>query len=173
MITESSIEIEASPDVVWRVFADVERWPDWTASVRRVTPLDGPDLTVGHRFEILQPRFPRLVWAVTEVDPGRGWTWRQRSPGATSLAVHEVLPLDGGRRTLVRQRIDQRGPGGVLVGILARGLTRRYLAMEAEGLKRASEAAAAADPGPDPDPAPTPTVTPAPAPAAEHDGASA
>jgi len=144
MITESSIEIEASPEVVWRVFADVERWPSWTASVRQVTPLDGPDLAVERRFEILQPRFPRLVWTVTELDAGRGWTWRQRSPGATTLAVHEVVPLDGGRRTLVRQRIDQRGPGGVVVGFLSRRLTRRYLAMEAEGLKRASEAQAQA-----------------------------
>lgn len=140
MITESSIEIDAAPEVVWPVFADVEQWPSWTASVRRVTPLDGAELAVGRRFEILQPRFPRLVWTVTELDPGRGWTWRQRSPGATTLAVHEVLPLDGGRRTLVRQRIDQRGPGGVLVGLLTRGLTRRYLTMEADGLKRASEA---------------------------------
>ena len=141
MITESSIEIEAPPDVVWRVFAAVEGWPTWTASVRRVTPLDAPELAVGHRYEILQPRFPRLVWTVTEVDPGRAWTWRQRSPGATTLAVHEVLPLDGGRRTLVRQRIDQRGPAGVLVGLLTRSLTRRYLTMEAEGLKQAAEAA--------------------------------
>lgn len=163
MITESSIEIEAPPDVVWRVFADVERWPSWTASVRRVTPLDEPGLAVGRRYEILQPRFPRLVWTVTELDAGRGWTWRQRSPGTTSLAVHELAPLDGGRRTLVRQRIDQRGPGGVVVGLLTRGLTRRYLALEAEGLKRASEAAAAAGPGSEPDPAPVP----------EHDGAPA
>lgn len=140
MITESTIEIDASPEVVWRVFADVEQWPAWTASVRRVTPLDGADLAVGRRFEIRQPPFPRLVWTVTELDPGRSWTWRQRSPGATTSAVHEVAPLDGGRRTLVRQRIDQRGPGGVLVGLLSRGLTRRYLTMEAEGLKQASEA---------------------------------
>lgn len=144
MITESTIEIEAPSDVVWRVFADVEGWPSWTASVRRVTPLDGPELAVGRRYEILQPRFPRLVWTVTELDAGQGWTWRQRSPGATTLAVHELVPLDGGRRTLVRQRIDQRGPSGVLVGLLARGLTRRYLAMEGEGLKLASEAEAPA-----------------------------
>ena len=148
MITESSIEIEAPPEVVWRVFAAVEGWPTWTASVWRVTPLDAPELAVGHRYEIVQPRFPRLVWTVTELAPGQGWTWRQRSPGATTLAVHEVLPLDDGRRTLVRQRIDQRGPGGVLVGLLARGLTRRYLTMEAEGLKRAAEAAAHRGPEP-------------------------
>jgi uncharacterized membrane protein len=138
MITEGSIEVDAPASTVWEVFADVERWPEWTASVRRVVPLDGPALEVGHRFQIDQPRFPKLVWEVTAVEPGRSWTWEQRSPGGTALASHEVVPLGEGR-TLVRQVIDQRGPIGVLVGRLVRGLTRRYLTLEAEGLKASSE----------------------------------
>jgi len=48
------------------------------------------------------------------------------------------VPL-GPERTLVRQRVDQRGPLGTLVGALMRGTTRRYLAMEAEGLKARCE----------------------------------
>ena len=138
MITDSSIEIAAPASIVWEVFAEVERWPEWTASVERVAPLDGPAIEVGRRFEIDQPRLPKVVWEVTEVDPGRSWTWRQRSPGSTTLATHEVVPLDA-ERTLVRQRIDQRGPVGVVVGALMRGLTRRYLDLEGEGLKARSE----------------------------------
>jgi uncharacterized protein YndB with AHSA1/START domain len=138
MITDSSIEIEASSATVWDVFVDVERWPEWTASVERIVALDGPGIEVGKRFEIKQPRFPRLVWEVTEVDPGVSWTWRVRSPGATTLASHEVVPQDGGG-TLVRQRIDQRGPIGVVVGRLTRGLTKRYLELEGQGLKARSE----------------------------------
>ena len=143
MNTDTSIEIDAEPGVVWDVFADVERWPEWTASVRRLVALDGPGIEVGRRFEITQPRFPKLVWQVTAVEPGRSWTWAQRSPGGTTLATHWVEPLDGGR-TLVRQRIDQRGPVGVLVGLLTRRLTRRYLDLEGRGLKAASEARAGA-----------------------------
>jgi uncharacterized membrane protein len=138
MITESSIEIDAPAAVVWDVFADVERWAAWTASVRAVEALDGPGIAVGQRFRIDQPRFPKLVWEVTAVEPGTAWTWRQRSPGGTTLAVHEVEPL-GEARTLVRQRIDQRGPIGVLVGLLTKSLTRHYLDLEARGLKARSE----------------------------------
>jgi uncharacterized membrane protein len=138
MITDSSVEIDASTRVVWDVFVDVERWPEWTASVTRVVPLDGPGIEVGKRFEIKQPRMPKLVWEVTEVDPGVSWTWRQRSPGGTTFASHEVV-LQAADRTLVRQRIDQRGPIGVAVGALMGRLTKRYLHLEAQGLKARSE----------------------------------
>jgi uncharacterized protein YndB with AHSA1/START domain len=138
MITDSSIEISAPAPTVWDVFTDVERWSEWTASIERIVPLDGPGLEVGNRFEIKQPRMAKLVWEVTDVDPGTSWTWRQRSPGATTLATHEVVPCGPGQ-TLVRQRIDQRGPVGVLFGVLTRRLTNRYLDLEAQGLKARSE----------------------------------
>ena len=138
MISDAHIEIDASAGVVWDVFVDVERWPEWTASVERIVALDGPAIEVGNRFEIKQPRMPTLVWEVTEVRPGVSWTWRQRSPGGTTLASHEVVPL-GSNATRVLQRIDQRGPIGILVGVAMRKLTRRYLELEAQGLKARSE----------------------------------
>jgi uncharacterized membrane protein len=138
MITDSSVEIDAPAPLVWDVFSDVERWPEWTASVTRIVALDGPGLAVGKRFEIKQPRMPTLVWEVTEVLPGASWTWEQRSPGGSTLASHDVVATTGSR-TLVRQRLDQRGPVGALVGRLMHGMTRRYLELEAQGLKKRSE----------------------------------
>ena len=138
MITESSVEIDAPAAVVWTVFTDVERWPEWTTSVTSLVALDGPALEVGHRFEIKQPRMPKLVWTVTELTPGVSWTWRQRTPGATTEASHQVVSQSPDR-TIVRQRIDQRGPGGLIVAVLMRRLTRRYLELEAQGLKASSE----------------------------------
>lgn len=142
MNSTSSIVIDAPAPVVWDVFVDTGRWHEWTASITSITPLDGPAIEVGNRFRIKQPRFPALVWQVTQVDPGRGWTWVQRSPGGTTAAIHHVRG-EGGRRTVVEQRIDQRGPVGTLVGLLTRGLTRRYLELEGQGLKRRSEQRAA------------------------------
>ena len=138
MMTHTSIQIDASPQSVWDIFVDVERWPDWTTSVQRIVRLDGAGIELGNRFQIKQPRLPNLTWEVTEVEPGVSWTWRQRSPGATTFASHDVV-AHGTERTLVRQRIDQRGPVGVVVGVLMRRLTKRYLDLEARGLKARSE----------------------------------
>jgi uncharacterized membrane protein len=138
MIIESGVGIDAPATVVWDVFSDVERWPDWTASVTRLVALDGPGIAVGKRFEIKQPRMPTLIWEVTELTPGAGWTWVQRSPGGTTLARHEVI-AESADRTRVRQEIDQRGPVGALVGVLMLRMTKRYLELEAAGLKARSE----------------------------------
>ena len=138
MITDTSITIDAPPDVVWDVFADVERWATWTASIERIVPLDGPEIAVGSRFRIKQPRMPDLVWEVTEVEPGTSWTWVQRSPGGTTYAGHRIEPV-ADARCRVHQQIDQRGPVGVAVGAVTRRMTRRYLDLEGQGLKRTSE----------------------------------
>ena len=138
MITNSDIAIDAPAGVVWEVFSDVERWPEWTASVTALVALDGPELLVGRRFEIKQPRMPKLVWEVTELSPGTSWTWVQRSPGGMTVARHDVVALSDAR-TRVCQRLEQRGPVGTAVGLMMRSMTKRYLDLEAAGLKARSE----------------------------------
>ncbi|UXA08538.1 SRPBCC family protein [Mycobacterium sp. SMC-2] len=138
MFTEDSIEIDAPPQLVWDVFSEVERWPEWTASVTSLVGRDGPALEVGRRFTIKQPGMSKLVWKVTEIDPGTSWTWVQRSPGVNVTARHYVTARPGGG-TLVRQELDQRGVLGALVGRLMVNKTKRFLKLEAQGLKARSE----------------------------------
>ena len=140
--TSDSIAIDAPVDVVWSVYSDVERWPTWTASVTSVSLQHPGPLAIGSRATIKQPRLPKVEWTVTALDAGREWIWENRSPGAVSVAAHSVRALDDGR-THVELWIDQRGVVGRAIGVLARRMTRRYLRMEAEGLKRHSEALAA------------------------------
>ena len=42
--TEKSIEMTATPEAVWRAWADVERWPAWNADIEHIV-LDGPFAT--------------------------------------------------------------------------------------------------------------------------------
>jgi uncharacterized membrane protein len=144
MFNEDSIEIEAPAQLVWDVFSDVEHWPDWTASVTSLVGLDAPALAVGRRFAIKQPGMAKLVWTVTEIDPGSSWTWVQRAPGSLVTARHDVIAQPGGR-TLVRQQLDQCGALGALVGRLMVKKTKRFLELEAQGLKARSEQLSRAD----------------------------
>jgi uncharacterized membrane protein len=144
MINEDSVGIAAPPQLVWDVFTDVEHWPDWTASVTSLVGLDAPALAVGRRFAIKQPGMSKLVWTVTEIEPGSSWTWVQRSPGVLVSARHDVIAQPGGR-TLVRQQLDQRGVLGALVGRLMAKKTKRFLELEAQGLKARSEQLSRAD----------------------------
>jgi uncharacterized membrane protein len=138
-----SVEIGAPAADVWRVFSDVERWPEWTASVRSVEIAEGAGVEPGARARIRQPRLPVLTWEVTEVDPGVSWTWVASSPGVVTTARHTVTPV-GPDAARVDQVIEQRGPLAGIAGLVTGRLTRRYLATEAAGLKRRCEAAARA-----------------------------
>jgi uncharacterized membrane protein len=133
-----AVEISAPPERVWAVMSDIARWPEWTASVTRVEPLDAGPLAVGHRARIRQPRLLPAVWRVTALTPGRGFTWVTRSPGVRVTARHWVEQANGGSRAHLALRYD-----GLLSGLVARlagRLTSRYLALEASGLKARSEA---------------------------------
>jgi uncharacterized protein YndB with AHSA1/START domain len=131
MHTELTTSVQAPPDRVWAILSDVERWPAWTASVQQVS-LDRP-LAVGAVAKIRQPKLPPTAWTVTEVVPGRSFTWEARAPGSRAVGEHEVTPTGDGTCD-VRLRLEQTGPLGSLVGLLYRGLTKRYVQMEADGL---------------------------------------
>lgn len=138
------MDIAAPPERVWEVLTDVERWPEWTRSVRWVRRIDEGLLRTGSTAKISQPRLPTVDWTVTELEPVDHFTWASTGPGVLTTAVHSLEPLPGGG-TRVHLSIDQGGWLGSVVGRLYRGLTERYLGLEAEGLKRRCESAGAAE----------------------------
>ena len=135
-----SITIDAPIDVVWSVFTDVERWPTWASSFTSVELIDGP-MRLGAKARIRQPRLPTLVWEVTKWSPGHSWTWTAMSLGARTDASH-VLTRSG-EGTVAEQSITSSGPLGRVAAFVWRSVTRRYLAIEAAGLKQQSERVAA------------------------------
>ena len=141
---ELSIAIQAPLEQVWTVLSDVERWPEWTASVTRVTYVAGKRLAVGSRVRIKQPGLPALLWEVTEVTPLQSFTWQSRSRGIVTRASHYLSPGSAGGVT-VRLGLQQSGPLAGLIGLLTGRRTRNYV--RAEGLKRRCEATAAGGEG--------------------------
>lgn len=138
MRTETSISILAAPERVWSVMSDVERWPEWTASISSVQRLDEGEFKVGSRAKVKQPKFPAAVWQVKVMEPGRVFEWENKSQGLRSVGGHRVEPEGEGSR--VTLWVEQTGLMAPILALFYRGLTQRYVRLEAEGLKQRSEA---------------------------------
>ncbi|MEU4470025.1 SRPBCC family protein [Micromonospora sp. NPDC023888] len=135
---EATAEIAADVEQVWAVLVDVQRWPEWTASVSRVERGESGPLAVGATARLTQPKLRPAVWRVTELTEGRGFTWVSDTPGVRTAGEHRLLPLPDGR-TRVELAIAQSGPLAGLIGRLYGGLLRRYLRLEADGLQHRCE----------------------------------
>ncbi|MET0417620.1 MAG: SRPBCC family protein [Actinoplanes sp.] len=135
---EADTEIAADADQVWAVLTDVQRWPEWTASVSRVERGEPGPLAVGATARLTQPKLRPAVWRVVELTDGREFTWASDAPGVHTRGEHLLRPLPGGR-TRVELAIAQSGPLATPVGWLYGGLLRRYLRLEADGLRRRCE----------------------------------
>ncbi|MFN0179896.1 MAG: SRPBCC family protein [Gemmatimonadales bacterium] len=133
----TSVDIEAPAATVWGVLSDIERWPEWTETVTGIDRLDSGPFAVGSRFRIKQPRLGPATFVVTGLEANRGFTWVTRSPGVMVTADHQIEASAAQCRVTLSVRFG--GFLGTLAGWATRGLTNRYLALEAAGLKRRSE----------------------------------
>ena len=137
----TSIDIQAPPERVFDVMRDVERWHEWTPSVKSIKLLDSGPFVVGSRAVIRQPKFPPALWMVTAIGPGLDFTWENVAPGVRVVARHRVDPIPTGSR--VTLSLEYFGLLGGVLARLTRGITERYLGLEANGLKARCERTAA------------------------------
>jgi uncharacterized membrane protein len=132
-----SAAAHAPPEVVWRLFIDVERWPQMTRSIRNVRRLDTGPLRVGSEALVIQPRLPPTRWRITELDPETGFVWEADAGGIRTTGGHFVRVSGDG--CIVTLTIAQRGFLIGIVDVLFGNLMRRYLAMELEGFRLTAE----------------------------------
>jgi uncharacterized membrane protein len=136
----TSIDIHADLQHVWDALMDVERWPQWTASMRSVTRLDTGPFGPDSRVRIEQPRMPPVIWQVTRFEPPVSFTWVSARAGVSTEGSHRLI--QGADGLTLELGIAQTGALARLLEILYGRLTRRYIGMEAQGLKRFCEPAA-------------------------------
>jgi uncharacterized membrane protein len=132
---------DAPADEVYRLFIDVERWPEMTASIREVRRLDSGPIRVGSEAIVRQPRLPPARWRVTELEPGRTFTWETTAAGVTTVGEH-VVEQDG-QRAVITLTLRMHGPLAWLATALWGGLARKHVSMELEGFRRTAESARA------------------------------
>ncbi len=131
------VGIDAPPERVWEIMIAVEQWHEWTPSIRRIKPLSDRPFAVGSRYLIFQPKLPPALWKVTELIPGRTFTWTAGGPGMLVSGKHSVMPSERG--SLASLSLQYSGIFGPFLAWLMRKINDRYLNFEATGLTARSE----------------------------------
>lgn len=137
MNIQTSVDIRTEAKSVWDTWMDVERWPEWTRSIESIERLDSAGLGLGSRFRIRQPGIPAAIWAVTEFELGRSFTWGSQIFGVRNVAAHRLEPR--GEIASVTLTLEQTGWLARLIRSKAEKTAREFLAMESQGLKRRCE----------------------------------
>jgi uncharacterized protein YndB with AHSA1/START domain len=136
---ERTVQISVPPEKVWEVMVDIERWPEWTESIRSAELLTAAGLGFGSEARLRVKGAPsKSLWRVTEFTPGRSFTWESSQLGVRSVATHLVEPNGDGTKVTLRAELN-----GLLVTVLSpmfRSVSKNNLEMEADGLKRRAEA---------------------------------
>src|SRR5918997_5841845 len=134
---EKSVEIDAPQPRVWDVLSDLEAWPRRIETVDVVEVLTPPPIGKGSRVRLKQPKVPEGTWEVTAWDAPSYFEWTQKTGGSTNVAGHRVEALGEGRGRLTLT-LDMRGFLIPIIALFYKGLTNRYIDLEAEGMKRAA-----------------------------------
>jgi len=116
---EARAETTASPDKVFAVLADHERWPEWFPSLRKVTVL-GPAEGVGARRRVVIPGNMTVDEEFIVWEPGARWafTGYDAKPRFTRSLVEDCVltPLaNGGTSITYTMYMDPVGVFGFFV----------------------------------------------------------
>lgn len=138
MRVETEIGIVAPAQRIWQAWTDVEHWSEWTPSVTWVRRLDDGDFGVGSRAAVKQPSMRPMVWQVTECTPGESFVWSTRTAGTTLVAGHRLSP-GSGDTTTAHLTLTHTGLLAPALDLLVGSRIKRYLALEADGIRRYCE----------------------------------
>jgi len=117
-VATGEIEIQADPEVVWDVLADIEGWPSWNPDVKEATLTGG--LKEGSIFR--WKAGPGTITSTLEkVERPREIGWRGKTMGISAVHVYKLEPHAQGTKVHTEESFD-----GLIVRLL-RGPMRKSL----------------------------------------------
>jgi uncharacterized protein YndB with AHSA1/START domain len=106
-------EMAATPEAIWRAFADAGNWPRWNAGVASLE-LEGPFAT-GTSFTMELPDGQRLRSRLAEVVAPHRFVDETPVDEVTVRVEHRIEPIEAGRcRVVYAVRVE--GPGANEIG---------------------------------------------------------
>ena len=135
---EASLETKAPADRVWRVWSDVNRWPEWNPDMKE-SRLDGP-LKLGATGMINTRSGGKHDVVVTHYAEGRSFELESTAMPGTKMAIRATIG-PGGAGTSITQGFEPRGLLAPLVGPMMGGTILKTFNSVLAGLKKKVEAA--------------------------------
>ncbi len=128
---ECEATFEAEPAAVWKVWTDVDRWPEWDVG-KEIARLDGP-FQPGACGWAKQRGNLGGSFTITSVDAGRRWVTECLMPLGKVVFDHVLEPVAEGRVRVVK-RVEVQGGFGPLLRLFApkmrREITESLAALE-------------------------------------------
>jgi Polyketide cyclase / dehydrase and lipid transport len=136
--TEHTHDSDAAPEAVFALWADVEGWPSWDASLSATT-LDGP-FAAGTTGTLHPQGMPEpIAFRLTAVEPGAGFADETRLGPLALRFEHRVEPHEWGSRIVVS--IEAEGPDADQFGpAVAEDLPESVAALAEAALRSAQPA---------------------------------
>ncbi len=108
----SSVEIDAPPEKVWALVNELEEWPQWIPSIKKIEKLSEGPLGIGSQIRVTAKSIMtvKLLMAITEFAPGRQAVMQGRVLGTEMTRYYTFEPVNQ------RTRLTA---GGEVSGLLA------------------------------------------------------
>jgi uncharacterized protein YndB with AHSA1/START domain len=133
---EATLDTRAAPEVVWRIWTDVNTWPQWNPDMKE-SRLDGP-LRLGATGSINTRSGGKHDVRVTHLDAGRSFELESSAMPMTRMAIRAtVTPIEGGSR--MAQAFEARGLLAPIVGPMMGGMILKTFSSVLAGLAQRVE----------------------------------
>ena len=133
---EASIETSATPERIWKVWSDVDNWPDWNPDMK-ASHLDGA-MGLGATGTIDTRSGGKHDVVVTHYEEGRSFELESTALPATKLAIRATI-TPAGSGTRMTQGFEPRGLLAPLVGPMMSGTILKTFNEVLGGLKQKVE----------------------------------
>jgi len=87
VVAKAKIEINAAPETVWNIMADIESWPSWNPEVKKAC-LKG-ELKEGTQFQ-WKTGVGKITSLLQKVDPPHFLAWTGRIMGINAIHVWKI-----------------------------------------------------------------------------------
>ena len=97
VLVKAEIEINADPETVWNIIADIEAWPQWNSDVKSARLLG--EFKPGTQF-LWKAGPAKITSLLQEVDPPHTLAWTGKIMGINAIHVWDIRVAD--EKTMVK-----------------------------------------------------------------------